>query len=271
LDKLKKEVDALESIAPKAGTLPVKKARVTRNTPITCCRTYGPDRELLWSRYGFLICNHCRDLDSQRLEYKTQLLKMDTLLQCYQCTAGHISRAFPTALAPVKYVIKPKERKKREQPPDEGYEMSSMVDVKQDHVDEVLDADLDVKEQQQQQQKDEEMVEKFIEQVTRQREEIDAIAQNVSDIDGLMETLESDNAHKAIEIEALRSIIVELRDQNKNLEEDLSSMDEEVAKLKAQVKKNYRVKKNSKKASEAAMAAVDAVMTWRDWMKQANK
>jgi hypothetical protein len=46
LDKLKKEVDALETAAVKAGTPPEKEARVTRNTPITC-RTYGPDRELL--------------------------------------------------------------------------------------------------------------------------------------------------------------------------------------------------------------------------------
>jgi hypothetical protein len=44
LDKLKKEVDALETAAVKAGTPPEKEARVTRNTPITC-RTYGPDRE----------------------------------------------------------------------------------------------------------------------------------------------------------------------------------------------------------------------------------
>jgi chromosome segregation ATPase len=64
---------------------------------------------------------------------------------------------------------------------------------------------------------------------------------------------------------------VELRDQNKNLEESLSSMDEEVAKLKLQVKKNYKVKENSKKASEKAVAAVDAALTWRDQMKQANK
>jgi hypothetical protein len=48
-------------------------------------------------------------------------------------------------------------------------------------------------------------------------------------------------------------------------------MDEEVAKLKLQVKKNYKVKENSKKASEKAVAAVDAALRWRDWMKQANK
>ena len=64
---------------------------------------------------------------------------------------------------------------------------------------------------------------------------------------------------------------MELRDQNKNLEESLSSMDEEVAKLKLQVKKNNKVKENSKKASEKAVAAVDAALTWRDRMKQANK
>jgi hypothetical protein len=80
--------------------------------------------------------------------------------------------------------------------------MSSMVDVKHDHVDEDLDADLDVKEQQEQQQKDEEMVAKFIEQATRQREEIDAIAHNVSEMDGLIDSLEHDNHYKGIEIEA---------------------------------------------------------------------
>jgi hypothetical protein len=110
LDKLKKEVDALEMAAVKAGTPPEKEARVTRNTPITC-RTYGPDRELLWSRHGFLFCKHCRDLDNEAPEHKMKLLKMDTLPQKYQCTAGHTSRAFPTALAPVKSVMKKRERK----------------------------------------------------------------------------------------------------------------------------------------------------------------
>jgi hypothetical protein len=43
LDKLKKEVDALETTAPKAGSPPTEEKRVTRHTPITC-RTYGPDR-----------------------------------------------------------------------------------------------------------------------------------------------------------------------------------------------------------------------------------
>jgi hypothetical protein len=271
LVKLQTSVAAIESKAAKAGTLPVKEARVTRNTPIIC-RTYGPDRELLWSRHGFLFCNHCRDLDNEALEHKTKLLKMDTLPQCYQCTAGHRSRAFPTELAPVKSVMKKRERKKREQASDKGYEMSSMVDVKHDHVDEDLDADLDVKEQQEQQQKDEAMmVAKFIEQATRQRQEFDAIAQNVSELDGLINSLEHNNHYKGIDIEALRSIIVELRDQNKNLEESLSSILEEVAELKLKVKKNYKVKKNSKKASEKAMAAVDAALTWRDQMKQADK
>jgi hypothetical protein len=227
LDKLKKEVDALETTAPKAGNPPEKEAR---DTPITC-RTYGPDRELLWSRHGFLFCNPCRLLDNEAQEYRTKLLKMDTLPQKYQCTAGHKSRAFPTLLALVKSVMKKRERK-REQAADKGYEMSTMVYVKHDHVDEDLDADLDVKEQQEQQQKDEEMVARFMEQATRQRQEIDAIAINVSQIDELIDSLEHDNHYKGIEIKALRSIIVELRDQNKNLEESLSSMDEELAKLK---------------------------------------
>jgi hypothetical protein len=270
LDKLKKEVDALEMAAVKAGTPPEKEARVTRNTPITC-RTYGPDRELLWSRHGFLFCKECRELDNERPEHKMKLLKMDTLPQKYQCTAGHTSRAFPTALAPVKSVMKIRERKRREPAPDEDYKMSSMVDVKHDHVDEDLDADLDVKDQQEQQQKDEEMVARFIEQATRQRQQIDAIANNVSQMDDWIDSLQHDNRYKDIEIEALRSIISDLRDQNKNLEESLSSMDEEVAKLKLQVKKNNKVKANSKKASEKAVAAVEAALTWRDRMKQADK
>jgi hypothetical protein len=237
LDKLKKEVDALETTAPKAGTPPEKVARVTRNTPITC-RTYGPDRELLWSRHGFLFCNQCRLVDNEAPEYKTKLLQMDTLPQKYQCTAGHTSRAYPTALAPVKSVMKKRERKKREPAPDEDYQMSSMVDVQHDHVDEDLDADLDVKEQQEQQQKDEEMVARFIEQATRQRQEIDAIiANNVSQMDDLIDSLEHDNHYKGIKIEALRSIIAD-RDQNKNLEESLSSMDEEVAKLRCTVNRS---------------------------------
>jgi hypothetical protein len=111
LDKLKKEVDALEMAAPKAGTPPEKEARVARNTPITC-RTYGPDRELLWSRHGFLFCKPCRDLGNAAPEHKMKLLKMDTLPDYYQCTAGHKSRAFPTALALVKSVMKKRERKK---------------------------------------------------------------------------------------------------------------------------------------------------------------
>jgi hypothetical protein len=61
-----------------------------------------------------------------------------------------------------------------------------------------------------QQQKDDAMVERFIEQATSQREEIDAIAQNVSEMDGWIDSLEHDNHYKGIEIEALRSIIVEL-------------------------------------------------------------
>jgi chromosome segregation ATPase len=200
-----------------------------------------------------------------------KLLKMDTLPQKYQCTASHKSRAFPTALAPVKSVMKKRERKRREPAPDEDYKMSSMVDVKHDHVDEDLDADLDVKDQQEQQQKDEEMVARFIEQATRQRQQIDAIANNVSQMDDWIDSLQHDNRYKDIEIEALRSIISDLRDQNKNLEESLSSMDEEVAKLKLQVKKNNKVKANSKKASEKAVAAVEATLTWRDRMKQADK
>jgi hypothetical protein len=270
LDKLQRSVAAIESKAPKAGTPPEKEARVTRNTPITC-RTYGPDRELLWSRHGFLFCKQCRELDNERPEHKMKLLKMDTLPQKYQCTAGHKSRAFPTALAPVKSVMKIRERKRREPAPDEDYKMSSMVDVKHDHVDEDLDADLDVKDQQEQQQKDEEMVARFIEQATRQRQQIDAIANNVSQMDDWIDTLQHDNRYKDIEIEALRSIISDLRDQNKNLEESLSSMDKEVAKLKLQVKKNNKVKANSKKASEKAVAAVEAALTWRDRMKQADK
>jgi hypothetical protein len=270
LENLQRSVAAIESKAPKAGTPPEKEARVTRNTPITC-RTYGPDRELLWSRHGFLFCKQCRELDNEAPEHKMKLLKMDTLPQKYQCTAGHKSRAFPTALAPVKSVMKIRERKRREPAPDEDYKMSSMVDVKHDHVDEDLDADLDVKDQQEQQQKDEEMVARFIEQATRQRQQIDAIANNVSQMDDWIDSLEHDNCYKDIEIEALRSIISDLRDQNKNLEESLSSMDEEVAKLKLQVKKNNKVKANSKKASEKAVAAVEANLTWRDWMKQANK
>jgi hypothetical protein len=114
----------------------------TRDVPFCCPRgahLRGPT---------LLFCNPCRRLDNAATEHKTKLLKMDTLPQYYQCTAGHTSRAFPTALAPVKSVMKKRERKKREQAPDEGYEMSSMVDVKHDHVDEDLDADLDVKEQQ---------------------------------------------------------------------------------------------------------------------------
>jgi hypothetical protein len=214
LDHFKKEVDALEMAAPKAGTPPEKVARVTRNTPITC-RTYGPDRELLWSRHRFLFCKPCRELDNERPEQKMKLLKMDTLPQKYQCTAGHKSRAFPTALAPVKSVMKKRERKRRELAPDEDYKMSSMVDVKHDHVDEDLDADLDVKDQQEQQQKDEEkMVARFIEQATRQRQQIDAIANNVSQMDDWIDSLEHDNHYKDIESEALRSIISDLRDQN---------------------------------------------------------
>jgi hypothetical protein len=69
--------------------------------------------ELLWSRHGFLFCNPCRRLDNAAPEHKTKLLKMDTLPQYYQCTAGHTSRAFPTALAPVKYVMK-KRKERRE-------------------------------------------------------------------------------------------------------------------------------------------------------------
>ena len=41
--------------------------------------------------------------------------------------------------------------------------------------------------------------------------------------------------------------------------------------LKAKVKRNYIVKKRSKEASEAAVAAVSAALTWRDQMKQADK
>jgi regulator of replication initiation timing len=105
------------------------------------------------------------------------------------------------------------------------------------------------------------MVARFIEQATRQRHEIDAIANNVSQMDALIDSLGHDNHYKGIEIEALRSIISELRDQNKNPEESLSSMDEEVAKLKLQVKKNNKVKENSKRASEKAVTAVDAALT----------